>query len=90
MSYWDIAQMTQNGDLSSRIAAAASQEGIGTPQNWAWDHIWELCGSPGWSEAWASAVAGGNESPGKDAGVITDGMILSAVQAVHNSETPPE
>ena len=81
MSYWDIAQMSTDTDLNSRITASASQEGRPDPQQWAWDNMWTLTASPGWGEAWASAVAGGNEHPGRDAAVITDGMILSAVQA---------
>jgi hypothetical protein len=42
-----------------------------------------VAASPGWSEAWAAAGAADPpiEFPGRDAGVITDGMILSAVQA---------
>jgi hypothetical protein len=39
-----------------------------------------LAATPGWAEAWESAVAGGIVSPGSDPGVITDGMILAAVQ----------
>ena len=81
MSYWDIAQMSADPDLTSRVAAAAAQEGAADPRNWAADNMLTLAASPGWGEAWASAVAGGNEQPGRDPAVITDGMILSAVQA---------
>ena len=45
---------------------------------------------PGWDDAWDSAIASGIEDPGGNEGVITDGMILSGVQAVIASETPPE
>jgi hypothetical protein len=81
MAYWDIAQMSADPDLTSRCAASAAQEGAPDPRNWAADHMLVLAAQPGWSEAWASALAGGNESPGRDPAVITDGMILAAVQA---------
>ena len=81
MAYYDIAQMSADIDLSSRVAACAAQEGRPEPREWAADNMLTLAASPGWSEAWASATAGGNEQPGRDAGVVTDGMILAAVQA---------
>jgi hypothetical protein len=73
--------MAADVDLTSRCAAAAAQEGQPDPRNWAADHMLILAASPGWSEAWASAIAAGNEQPGRDGAVITDGMILSAIQA---------
>jgi len=80
VSYWDVAQMSADPDLTARVAASAAQEGKPDPRNWAADNMLTLAASPGWGEAWASAVAAGNESPGRDGAVITDGMILSAVQ----------
>ena len=82
MSYWDTAQMAGDTDLLQRTTACAATEGIVDPMGWADQHRWELAGEPGWADAWSSAVAAGNPRPGKDAGVITDGMILSGVQAV--------
>lgn len=89
MAYLDISNMTQSGSLLGRLSAAAAQEqGAGAdldpdaPEAWAQAHRWALVAAPGWGEAWASAVAGGNEDPGADPGVITDGMILSEVQAL--------
>jgi hypothetical protein len=82
MAYWDIAQMSADIDLTSRVAASAAQEGIPDPRNWAGDNMLLVAASPGWSDAWASAVASGNEFPGRDPAVITDGQILSAVQAL--------
>jgi hypothetical protein len=81
MAYWDVAQMSSDPDLQSRIAACAAQEGKPNPRDWAYQHALVLCASPGWDAAWASAVAGNVPDPGRDPGVITDGMILSAVQA---------
>jgi hypothetical protein len=85
MSYWDISQMSNDLDLTSRAAACAAQEGIDDPRNWAADHMLTLAAEPGWADAWASAIAGGNESPGRDGAVITDSMVLSAVQAENSA-----
>lgn len=89
MAYIDVASMTRDSALMLRLSAAAAQEQTGgavldpdEPEAWANAHRWELCAAPGWGDAWASAVAGGSEDPGSDPGVITDGMILSEVQAV--------
>ncbi|WP_157992984.1 hypothetical protein [Leucobacter luti] len=43
-----------------------------------------MSAQPGWDAAYASALAAGNEEPGADPGVITDGMILAAVRALRN------
>lgn len=81
MSYWDIAEMSQDNYLQQRIVACAVQEG--KSQDWARENFMLICGSPGWAEAWASASANPDiENPGKDPGVITDGQILSAVQGL--------
>jgi hypothetical protein len=81
VSYWDISQMAADPDLYARCSACAAQENKPDPRNWASENMLTLAASPGWWEAWASAVANEVDRPGKDAGVISDGMILSAVQA---------
>jgi hypothetical protein len=81
VSYWDISQMAADMDLTSRCSAAAAQEGKPDPRQWTADRMLTLAASPGWADAWASAIAGGTQSPGRDGAVITDGQILSAVQA---------
>lgn len=47
-------------------------------------YVWAA--SPGWGGAWDSALAGHPDEPdyepGKDPGVVTDGMILATVQAL--------
>jgi hypothetical protein len=80
VSYYDIAQMSADLDLTSRVAACAAQEGKPDPRQWAADRMLVIAASPGWSDSWAYAVANGNEFPGRDAAVITDANILSAVQ----------
>ena len=82
MSYWDIALMAQDNQLTQREAAAAAQEQPDDPTTWALANGMRLAASPGWADAWASAVAAEVTEPGKDPGVITDSMILSAVQAL--------
>jgi hypothetical protein len=76
MGYWDISQMSADADLAARITACGAQERPAGVLN-----LLLVCAAPGWDAAWASAIAGGNQTPGRDPAVITDGMILSAVQA---------
>jgi hypothetical protein len=78
MSYWDIASMAADLDMQARIYACVAQE---TDSQGGIVEFLVICGAPGWADAWASAIASDNPQPGKDPGVITDGMILSAVQA---------
>ena len=89
MTYNDVADMAEDVALNRRITAAVAGEGEVAPAYWVSLWTWSVVSQPGWSAAWASAVAGGVEDPGADEGVITDGMILSGVQAVLASIPPP-
>lgn len=86
MSYLTITRMVQSGVLQQRMIACAAQElhDGQDPVTWVGLNTWLLCASPGWSEAWdsADAAAGANGDHGHNEGVITDGMILSAVQGL--------
>lgn len=89
MSYWDVAEMASDYDITQRSAACAAQEEIPGAYQWASQNQLDICAAEGWDEAWASARAGQGElaegetfQPGRDEGVITDGMILASVQAV--------
>jgi hypothetical protein len=89
MAYVDVWTMTFSETLRGRCTAAAAQEQTSgatldpaDPDEWVDAHIWTLAAAPGWSDAWASAVASGNPDPGRDEAVISDPMILSEVQAV--------
>jgi len=82
MSYLAVADMAEDHNLNRRMTAAAAQEEIQDPDVWVRENRWYLASQPGWDAAWDSAVASGNDDPGSDASVITDGMILSAVQAI--------
>lgn len=89
MTYNTVATIAGDYNLRQRVAACASTEGESSPVAWAEAHMWNLAGSPGWAEAWEYAL---NTTPadalppddvasiGRREGVITDPMILSAVQ----------
>jgi hypothetical protein len=85
MSYTDQANLSRDGDFNLRLAACAAVEIEGAQTNpllWAGEHQWEIAAAPGFADAYASAVAGGVPNPGADTSVISDAMILSAVQAL--------
>lgn len=84
--------MAQDKDLKLRVAGCiATQNGYAVPSS-IQDHpvqitdfyIWKIVGQPGWSEAYSYAIASNVENPGGNESVITDGMILSAVQTILN------
>lgn len=81
MSYLAVHQMAYDHDLQGRITAAAAMDGVPWPDGWVARRRWELVANSDWAQAWAYATDTGNESPGTDPGVVTDQMILSAVQA---------
>jgi hypothetical protein len=82
MSYESISQAAQDPVLRSRIAACVAQEDHSGNHPLATTDLiqWRCAAEPGWGEAWESAVAGSVEVPGSDPGVISDAMILAAVQ----------
>lgn len=91
MTYATVATMRGDYNLSQRVSACVAIEGIASfPEQWAADHSWVLAAQPGWAEAWESSLAGHADdpsyAPGRDEAVITDGMILSAVQSLAASE----
>jgi hypothetical protein len=90
MTYNTIADMAEDVALARRITAAVAQEGEDNPSYWTSVWVWSVVAQPGWDAAYASAVAGGIENPGASEVVITDGMILSGVQAVMATIPPPE
>lgn len=84
MSYLVIVRMVQSGILTQRCVACAAQElpAGEDPVSWVGTNTWVICASPGWSEAWesADAAAGVQQDHGANESVITDGMILAAIQ----------
>jgi hypothetical protein len=81
MAYEHIVLAANDQDLLHRIAACAASEGYdGDPHGWAAEHRWELAATPGWGDAYFSAVVTHIDRPGLYDNVIGDAMILSAVQ----------
>lgn len=92
MAYSDIAALSVDYDFAQRTKAAYAAETIGgtTPTNpeiWQRDHGWEVAAQPGFGDAYASALAGNVERPGNDPAVITDAMILTAIQTIAANES---
>jgi hypothetical protein len=82
MSYKTQAKLADDLEIRARITACVATEGEKEPQRWVTENKWLLSAQPGWDAAYAYAITAGNNHPGDDEGVITDGMILSAVQAI--------
>lgn len=92
MGYLTQNEIANNGTMFGRMAQAAATEGYAYPDSWAGDNRRRWAAQPGWSEAWESALVSHPDDPdydpGTDEGVITDGMILSAVQSIGEEPAP--
>ena len=84
-TYLSVNTVANSGSLRSRITACAAKESIPDPETWAYAHRWQYAAAPGWGAAFDSATASGNADPGADPAVITDGMILTQVQAMNGA-----
>lgn len=86
MAYSDVALLRADTQFLARIAASyATETALGTgsdPDAWANSHGWDAAASPGFGDAYATALANGVPNPGNDPAVISDAQILSAVQAI--------
>lgn len=91
MSYKSISLAAQDPHLRLRIAACMAQEYNGPrhPLENTDQLMWNICSSPGWGEAYEYAISTEVDNPGDDPAVISDGMILAAVQAIVNPPPPP-
>lgn len=91
MSYLTQSHIASNGTMSDRLAQAAATEGFTEPDSWASNNRRTWAASPGWDAAWESALVAHEDDPtydpGTDEAVITDGMILSAVQSIGDTTT---
>ena len=91
MSYTTIAQCANDSAFIVRITSAIAQEQVsrGESVDFSDEYTmrWAVSAHSDVEAAYASALAAENPSPGGDPSVITDGMILSAVQA--NWPEPP-
>lgn len=89
MSYATVNTCANDQELQGRVTAACAQEGeTQEPNSRMYQVIWYVSSRADIEAAYASALAAGNEHPGADEGVITDGMILSAVQAAPPPDAP--
>lgn len=77
MSYKTIDASFKDEALVGRITACCAQE----HQEPLTDVIHAVCTASDVEQAYAYALTAGNEDPGGDEGVVTDGMILANVQA---------
>lgn len=81
MSYGTIFQCAGDAAFQGRVTAACAQEGEADPAGAMQRVIWPVSTASDVEAAYASAIAADNPNPGGDETVITDGMILSHVQA---------
>jgi hypothetical protein len=83
MSYKTINECANDRAFQGRLTAACAQEDIPPDPASAMNAVrWDVSAKSDIEAAYASALAAGNEDPGGDEGVITDGMILAAVQSL--------
>jgi hypothetical protein len=82
MAFWDISQLAADNDFIQRTRACVASEGEPDPVGWSNDHMWQMAGTPGFGDKYSYAINTGVENPGRNESVITDGDILSAVQAI--------
>lgn len=82
MAYYDIFLLGNDQDFMNRNWACAETEGVPDAMQWALDHRVTLAATPGFGDKYASALVAEVENPGRDQSVISDGDILSAVQAL--------
>lgn len=83
MSYGTIHQSSLDEALNGRITACCHQEHH-EPLT---DALWAVFTAQDVEAAYASALAADNPNPGGDEGVVTDGMILSHIQAFFDPTT---
>lgn len=88
MAFYDIALLSADNDFIARTRACATTEGIADPLQWTSEYIWQMAATPSFGDKYASALASGIQYPGRDQSVISDGDILSAVQAIVNAPAP--
>ena len=82
MSYASINRCANDAAFQGRVTACAAQEGASDPSAWMmWYLRWPVAATPDIAAAYEYALAASNPEPGSDETVITDAMILSAVQA---------
>jgi hypothetical protein len=88
MSYNAVVSMANSNSLRMRIVAAAAEQNVVNPQQWAQDNLWHVVASPGWAEKWRYALETLTINQNPDLGarddVISDGDLLAVVQGMVN------
>ena len=87
MSYMSIAQCVEDADYQKRVNACTYQEGANPYAHSSL--MWDVAGKSDIETAYEYALNAGTPSPGADETVITDAMILSAVQSILTPPAPP-
>lgn len=91
MSLYDQSLLAYDTDFNQRVTACVSNEDRTVdPVAWADAYRWAIAAAPGFADAYASALAGNVEHPGRDESVISDPQILSAVQYALANPIPAE
>lgn len=92
MSYSSMNDMRMSASLTNRIIACVASLGDTQPEGWAYQYMWHFSTIPAWAEAWQLAKDGQTSDYNPDIGaresVITDEMILSAVQELRAVASP--
>jgi hypothetical protein len=81
MSYSTINACAHDSAFLGRVRACAAQEGAADPEGALVALTWPVSTAADIAAAYESALLADHPNPGGDPAVITDGMILSAVQA---------
>jgi len=81
VSYKTINLCANDRSFLDRLTACTADEGAPYPEGETQRLRWIASSADDIEAAYASAVAAENPDPGGDESVITDGMILSVVQA---------
>lgn len=87
MTYKIHADIAESTAVRRRTVSCAAEEGIPGPSDWAARHAWTLVKAD-WIAAVGSALANPDYEgdPLSDEAVITDGMILAAVDEARRAE----
>lgn len=89
MSYSTINMNANDPAFNGRLRAACAQEDVPPgPEAAAAEIRWAVASKTDIEAAFASAVAANNPNPGGDETVITDEMILAAVQSLDPAVHP--
>lgn len=85
MSYLSQAALVDDVPLRRRIVACASISGVDDADSWTHQNRWRFATQHGWESAYETALRDNKPKPGEDQTVISDAMILSAVQALRGA-----